>query len=69
MVFVHAKSAPPNIGDSPSLFTVQYFDEQSNMTIRSGCTRVWRCNNPGNLIASTYSTGKSRRSCPCKHGY
>ena len=62
MVFVRAKSGPPNIGDSPSLFTVQYFDQQGNMTIRSGGTRAWRCNNPGNPIASTYSTGKSRRS-------
>ena len=51
MVFVSAKAGPPNVGDSPSKFTVQYFDEQGNMTIRSGGTRAWRCNNPGNLQA------------------
>jgi hypothetical protein len=28
MVFVKAKAGPPNIGDPPSKFTVQYFDEQ-----------------------------------------
>ena len=62
MVFVRAKSGPPNAGDPPSMFTVHYFDEQGNMIIRSGGSRAWRCNNPGNLIASTYSTGRSRRS-------
>jgi len=31
MVFVRAKSGPPNIGDSPSLFTVQYFDERKRV--------------------------------------
>lgn len=44
------------------MFSVQYFDEQGNMTIRSGGTRAWSCNNPGNLIANKYSRGKSRRS-------
>ena len=50
MVFVSAKVGPPNVGDPVSKFTVQYFDEQENMTIRSGGKRAWRCNNPGNLI-------------------
>ena len=40
MVFVSAKSGPPNIGDPPSMFTVQYFDEQGNMIIRSGGKRT-----------------------------
>lgn len=40
MVFVSAKAGPPNIGDPPSKFTVQYFDEQGNMTIRSGGSRA-----------------------------
>ena len=62
MVFVSAKSGPANIGDPEGMFTVQYFDEKGNMTIRSGGTRAWRCNNPGNLRKSNYSTGKSRRS-------
>jgi hypothetical protein len=62
MVFVRAQVGPPNAGDSQELFTVQYFDEEGNMTIRSAGTRAWRCNNPGNLKKSSYSTGKSRRS-------
>ena len=62
MIFVKAKVGPPNIGDPKGLFTVQYFDEKGNMTIRSGGSRAWRCNNPGNLLASSYSRGKSRRS-------
>lgn len=33
MVFVKAKSGPPNFGDPASMFTVQYFDEQGNMII------------------------------------
>ena len=40
MVFVSAKAGPPNIGDDRSKFTVQYFDEQGNMIIRSGGTRT-----------------------------
>ncbi len=62
MVFVKAKAGPPNIGDPEGKFTVQYFDGQGNLTIRSGGTRAWRCNNPGNLLKSNYSTGKDRRS-------
>jgi len=62
MVFVKAQAGPSLAGDPDDMFSVQYFDEQGNMTIRSGGTRAWRCNNPGNLVASKYSKGKSRRS-------
>lgn len=62
MVYVKAQVGPPNIGDSAKKFTVQYFDDQGNMTIRSGGTRAWRCNNPGALLKSSYSTGKDRRA-------
>jgi hypothetical protein len=62
MVFVKAQSGPPNVGDPKGMFTVQYFDEKGNMTIRSNGKRAWRCNNPGNLLASSYSRGKNRRS-------
>lgn len=62
MVFVKAKSGPPNVGDPVSMFTVQYFDENGNMIIRSGGSRAWRCNNPGALLKSSYSTGKDRHS-------
>ena len=62
MVFVKAKSGPPNCGDPESLFTVQYFDEEGNMTIRGGGTVAWRCNNPGNLRASSYSKSAKRRA-------
>jgi hypothetical protein len=62
MVFVRAQTGPPNIGDPKPLFTVQYFDEDGNMTIRSGGTRAWRCNNPGNLHRSHYSMSKKRRA-------
>jgi hypothetical protein len=62
MVFVSAKAGPPNVGDPSSKFTVQYFDEHGNMTIRSGGTRAWRCNNPGNLHRSSYSMSKQRRA-------
>ena len=62
MVFVKAKSGPPNCGDPKSLFTVQYFDEEGNMTIRGGGTVAWRCNNPGNLRASSYSKSAKRRA-------
>jgi hypothetical protein len=62
MVFIKAQSGPPNCGDSDKLFTVQYFDEQGNMTIRGGGSRAWRCNNPGNLRSSKYSTSAQRRS-------
>jgi hypothetical protein len=62
MGFVKVQVGPPNAGDPDAMFTVQYFDEHGNMTIRSGGSRAWRCNNPGNLVASSYSTGKDRRS-------
>ncbi len=62
MVFVKAKAEQPNIGDPEEKFTVQYFDEKGNMTIRSGGSRAWRCNNPGNLRKSPYSIGKDRRA-------
>ena len=62
MAYVRAEVGPPNYGDPKDKFTVRYFDEKGNMTIRSGGTRAWRCNNPGNLLASPYSTGKNRRS-------
>jgi hypothetical protein len=62
MVFVRAQVGPPNCGESEKMFTVQYFDEQGNMTIRGGGSRAWRCNNPGNLHASPYSTSKDRRA-------
>jgi hypothetical protein len=38
MVFIKAKEGPPNVKKKetdPDIFTVQYFDEQGNMTIRS----------------------------------
>lgn len=62
MVFISAKTGPANIGDPKSKFTVQYFDEQGNMVIRSGGTRAWRCNNPGNLHRGKYSMSKQRRA-------
>jgi hypothetical protein len=62
MVFIKARKGPPNYGDSHKLFTVQYFDEEGNMTIRGGGSRAWRCNNPENLLASRYSTSAKRRS-------
>src|SRR6185295_1626695 len=62
MVFIRAQVGPPNCENSTSKFTVQYFDENGNMTIRSGGKRAWRCNNPGNLKKSPYSTGKDRRA-------
>ncbi|MBA3722847.1 MAG: hypothetical protein H0W88_10675 [Parachlamydiaceae bacterium] len=62
MPFVKAKAGPSIAGDSDKKFTVQYFDEQRNMTIRSGGTRAWRCNNPGALLKSSYSISKDRRA-------
>lgn len=62
MAFIRAEVGPSNYGDHKDKFTVHYFDEKGNITIRSGGTRAWRCNNPGNLLASRYSTSKSRRS-------
>src|SRR5262249_23689099 len=62
MVFVRAQSGPANVGDPKEKFTVQYFDENGNMIIRSGGTRAWRCNNPGNLHRSHYSMSQKRRA-------
>ena len=62
MVFVKAKVGPALIGHPKSEFTVHYFDEQGNLTIRSKGKRAWRCNNPGNLKRSSYSMGKDRRA-------
>lgn len=60
MAFVKAHAGPANYGDPEGKFTVQYFDEHGNMTIRSGGKRAWRCNNPGNLKKSPYSMSKKR---------
>lgn len=62
MTFVKAKVGPSNVGDPKSKFTVQYFDEQGNMTIRSEGARAWRCNNSGALLKSSYSMGRDRRA-------
>ncbi len=62
MVYVKAKAGPANVGDSALKFTVHYFDKGGNLTIRSGGTRAWRCNNPGALLKSTYSVSKKRRA-------
>jgi len=64
MVFVKAKEGPPNVKKKetdPDIFTVQYFDEQENMTIRSNGSVAWRCNNPAAMLVSPYSTSKDRR--------
>lgn len=60
MVYIRAKEGPANFGESTP--TVQYFDEQGNMTIRSGGTRAWRNNNPGNMVANHYTMGTERSS-------
>jgi len=57
MKFIKAQVGPPLAGDPDSMFTVEYFDEKGNMTIRSRGSRAWRCNNPGNLHRSHYSMG------------
>ena len=62
MTYVKAKVGPANVGDSPRKFTVHYFDEAGNLTIRSEGTRAWRCNNPGALLKSPYSVSKRRRA-------
>ena len=62
MPFIEAHDGPPNCGDPETMFTVHYFDEKGNLTIRGGGSRAWRCNNPGNLLSSSYSTGRKRRS-------
>lgn len=51
MIFTNAQEGPPNYGSSKS-YTVQYFDEKGNMTIRSGGSKAWRNNNPGNMVYS-----------------
>lgn len=64
MVFIKAKEGPPNVKKKETdldIFTVQYFDEQGNMTIRSDGSVAWRCNNPAAMLASPYSTSKDRR--------
>src|SRR5438105_1982858 len=64
MVFIKAKEGPPNVKakeEDPDIFTVQYFDEVGNMTIRSDGSVAWRCNNPAAMLASPYSTSKDRR--------
>ncbi len=48
MVYIRAQEGPPNY--ESTVYTVQYFDEEGNMTIRSGGTKAWRNNNPGNMI-------------------
>lgn len=50
MVYISAREGPPNYGSKS--YTVQYFDEKGNMTIRSGGTKAWRNNNPGNMVYS-----------------
>ncbi len=62
MTFVKAQAGPANYGDPKNMFTVQYFDGNGNMTIRSSGTRAWRCNNPGNLKKSSYSISQKRRA-------
>ncbi|HEV7737106.1 MAG TPA: hypothetical protein VGO47_07020 [Chlamydiales bacterium] len=60
MVYIRAQEGPANIGEKTP--TVQYFDEQGNMIIRSGGTRAWRNNNPGNMVANHYTMGAERSS-------
>ena len=48
MTYIKAKEGPPNIGST--VYTVQYFDEEGNMCIRSGGSKAWRNNNPVNII-------------------
>jgi hypothetical protein len=56
MKFIRAKEGPPNAGSKT--YTVHYFDEKGDMTIRSGGTKAWRNNNPGNM---TYKGGFATR--------
>lgn len=60
MAFIRAQVGLPLVGDSDRMFTVRYFDENGNMTVRSGGSRAWRCNNPGNLHRSPYSMSQKR---------
>ena len=53
MPFITAKEGPPNVGST--IYTVQYFDENGNMVIRSDGSKAWRNNNPGNMVY--YSRG------------
>jgi hypothetical protein len=62
MPFVKAETGLAVAGDPDEKFTVRYFDEKENLTIRSGGSRAWRCNNPGNLKKSSYSISKKRRA-------
>ena len=48
MVFISSEEGPPNAGSK--VYTVHYFDEKGNMTIRSGGSKAWRNNNPGNMV-------------------
>ena len=48
MGFITAEEGPSDYGSKA--YTVQYFDEKGNMTIRSGGTKAWRNNNPGNMV-------------------
>ncbi len=50
MVFIKAEEGPPNYGGMNGPYTVHYFDEKGNMTIRSGGSKAWRNNNPGNMV-------------------
>jgi len=36
MVFIFARKGPANFGDPDGMFTVQYYDAEGNMTLRSG---------------------------------
>ena len=48
MPFITAKEGPPNVGSN--IYTVQYFDENGNMVIRSDGSKAWRNSNPGNMV-------------------
>jgi len=48
MPFITAKEGPSNVGST--IYTVQYFDENGNMVIRSDGSKAWRNNNPGNMV-------------------
>lgn len=61
MVFIKAKVGPALIGHPKGEFTVHYFDEQGNLTIRSKGKRTWRCNNPGNLKVGGNRTSSARQ--------
>ena len=55
MVFIKSKEGLPNVKEKETdkdVFTVQYFDEQGNMTIRSEGSVAWRCNNPAAMLES-----------------